>query len=284
VVGTFATYRDVPSSPDERELFSVQSATHTAAIAIEKHRADEQLARSRDVLRQLSVNLLEAQEAERRHLARELHDEVGQTLTATKIMLEGLKEQTIRVPIEGAVQQSPLSNAAPLFANAVQNVDHLLKMVRNLSLNLRPPMLDDFGLVSALRWLLDQHNKSTGRIVELDADYNLDNPDTTIETACFRTAQEALTNITRHAQAKKVSISLRNDAEGITLVVTDDGVGFDVESSQKKAQHGDSLGLINMQERAGLVGGRMEIISALGKGTEVRARFPLAMQPVTTTS
>jgi signal transduction histidine kinase len=120
--------------------------------------------------------------------------------------------------------------------------------------------------------------------VELDADYNLDNPDATIETACFRTAQEALTNITRHSQAKKASITLQNDPDGINLVVTDDGVGFNVTASQTKAHRGGSMGLLNMQERAGLVGGRMEIISSPGKGTEVRARFPLAMQPTTTTS
>ncbi|TSA41574.1 MAG: PAS domain S-box protein, partial [Verrucomicrobiales bacterium] len=199
VVGTFAVYRDTVGSPAEQDFFTIQSATHTAAIAIEKQRDDDQLARSSTILRRLSVSLLETQETERRHLARELHDEVGQTLTATKLILESLKHQAA-------------TNGNSLLTNATDHVDHLLKMVRNLSLNLRPPMLDDFGLVSAMRWLLDQHAQTTDRVVEFDADYTVEHPDPTLETACFRIAQEAITNITRYSQARKVSVTLRTDA------------------------------------------------------------------------
>jgi PAS domain S-box-containing protein len=219
----------------------------------------------------ISRQLIELQESERRHLARELHDEIGQTLTATKIILENIRAS--RPPA-----------VTPLLTNAVQHVDHLLHIVRDLSLNLRPPMLDDFGLVSALRWLLDQHHKTTGRTVELDSDYQVETPDATIETACFRTAQEALTNVTRHARAKKVSVRLHTGADGIHLAVTDDGVGFDVEAARGKSRHGGSLGLLNMQERAALVGGRLDVISAPGGGTEIRARFPLTSRPAPATT
>ena len=284
IIGTFAVYRDVPSRPTERDIANVNSATHTAAIAIQKQQADEQLTRSREVLRQLSVNLFETQEAERRHLARELHDEIGQTLTATKIILQSMKNQHSRVPLEGAAHQSASSDSSPMLANAVQHVDHLLQIVRNLSLNLRPPMLDDFGLVSALRWLLDQHTKTTGRTVEFTSDYNVESPDATLETACFRIAQEALTNVTRHSQAKKVSVRLRTDETSIHLVIADDGVGFNVVRSQQRARRGGSLGLLSMQERTGLVGGRLDVISSLGKGTEIHACFPLASQPANTAS
>ncbi len=284
LIGTFAVYRDVPSRPTERDKANLNSAMHTAAIAIQKQQADEQLTHSREVLRQLSVNLFETQEAERRHLARELHDEVGQTLTATKIILQSVKNQHGRVPLEGAAHQSSSADSSPMLANAVQHVDHLLQIVRNLSLNLRPPMLDDFGLVSALRWLLDQHTKTTGRIVEFNSDYTVESPDATVETACFRIAQEALTNVTRHSQAKKVSINLRTDEASIHLLVTDDGVGFNVVRSQQKARRGGSLGLLSMQERTGLVGGRLDVSSTLGKGTEIHACFPLASQPANTTS
>ncbi len=261
----------------------MSSATHTAAIAIQKQQVDEQLARSREALRQLSVNLFDTQEAERRHLARELHDEVGQTLTATKIILQSVKSHEGRLPLEGAAHQSITTDSSAMLANAVQHVDHLLQIVRDLSLNLRPPMLDDFGLVSALRWLLDQHTKTTGRIVEFTADYNIESPDATLETVCFRTVQEALTNVTRHSQAKKVSVNLRADETSIRLLIVDDGVGFDVARSQHAARRGGSLGLLSMQERTGLVGGRLEIFSTPGNGTEIRARFPLATQPVPVT-
>ena len=284
LVGTFAIYHPTTGRPNERDIIAVQSATHTAAIAIEKHRADEQLARSSDTLRRLSINLLETQEAERRHLARELHDEVGQTLTATKIILQTIKSAEGCVVLEGAVQQSISSESSAMLANAVQHVEHLLHIVRNLSLNLRPPMLDDFGLVSAMRWLLDQHTKTTGRVVEFTSDYNVESPDATVETACFRTAQEALTNVTRHSQARKVSVHLSSDDLGIHLVVADDGVGFDVALSQHKARRGGSLGLLSMAERAGLVGGHLDVASTPSKGTEIRARFPLATQPAAVTS
>lgn len=258
---------------------------HGIMVDITKQKQSELVAaESTQRLQLISRQLIELQEAERRHLARELHDEVGQTLTATKIILEGIKHQTAPVPLAGAMQKSTAADSTPLLTNAVNHVDHLLKIVRNLSLNLRPPMLDDFGLVSALRWLLDQHNKNTGRIVELDAEYEVEHPDSTIETACFRTAQEALTNVTRYSNAKKVSVHLHTDADGIHLVVKDDGIGFNVTAALSHARKGGSLGLINMQERAGIVGGHMEIISAPGKGTEIRARFPLAMQPVNITS
>ena len=249
-----------------------------------RKRAEQQAAEATNRLQVISRQLIDLQEAERRHLARELHDEVGQTLTATKIMLESLKQQAARIPIEGAIHLPDSADSNVLLSNAVGHVDHLLKIIRDLSLNLRPPMLDDFGLVSAIRWLLDQHNKTTGRTVELDADYHIENPDTTIETACFRTAQEALTNVTRHSKAGKVTITLRTDADGIKLGVVDNGVGFDVTSARQSARNGSSLGLLNMQERAGLVGGQLDVVSTLGHGTTISARFPLASRPVPTPS
>jgi PAS domain S-box-containing protein len=266
VIGTLAIYRSVPGEPTSHEWSVVESTTSTAAIAILKHQADEQLARSADILRQLSANLLETQEAERRHLARELHDEVGQTLTATKILLEGLQQQA-----------SAAVNADKRLADAIGCVNQLLNLVRDLSLSLRPPMLDDFGLSPALRWLLDQHTRTTGRPVTFDAGNFTHKPDPALETACFRIAQEALTNITRHSQAAQVSVALHSDADSFTLVVRDDGVGFDVAAARARALAGGSLGLLGQQERAALVGGRVEIDSAPGAGTEVRVWFPLSL-------
>lgn len=271
VIGTFAIYRNVPSEPTAHDWSVIESATNTAAIAILKHQADQKLARSAEILRQLSANLLDTQEAERRHLARELHDEVGQTLTATKILLEGLQHQLDATPV------ADLRHQTKRLGDAIQCVNHLLTVVRDLSLSLRPPMLDDFGLSAALRWLLDQHTRTTERPVTFDASGFAHKPDPALETACFRIAQEALTNVTRHSQAKQVSVALHSDAESFTLVVRDDGVGFDVAAAKSRALAGGSLGLLGQQERAALVGGRVEIHSTPGTGTEVRVWFPLSL-------
>ncbi|MEK7780387.1 MAG: ATP-binding protein, partial [Verrucomicrobiota bacterium] len=167
----------------------------------------------------------------------------------------------------------------PSLANAISHVELMLTQVRNLSLSLRPPMLDDFGLPAALRWLADQHTKTTGRPVTCDLTEYHGRPEPMLETACFRIAQEALTNISRHSGAQNVNVVLQSDAENFTLVVRDDGVGFDFNAAAARAHEGNSLGLLGQQERAALVGGKVEIISRPGAGTEVRAQFPLGTNP-----
>lgn len=279
VLGTLAFYYPTPKRPTTRERRIIEMATHTAAIAILKHRSDEELTRSAKILRQLSANLLETQEAERHHLARELHDELGQTLTATKIALEGLRHDDFNAISSNIILPAlPLANH-PSLANAISHVELMLTQVRNLSLSLRPPMLDDFGLPAALRWLADQHTKTTGRPVTCDLTEYHGRPEPMLETACFRIAQEALTNISRHSGAQNVNVVLQSDAENFTLVVRDDGVGFDFSAAAARAHEGNSLGLLGQQERAALVGGKVEIISRPGAGTEVRAQFPLGTNP-----
>lgn len=272
VVGTLAFYYPTPKRPTVRERRIIEMATHTAAIAILKHHSDEQLARSAQILRQLSGNLLEAHEAERRHLARELHDELGQTLTATKILLESLTpDQRNSTP---DALPLPTNNHTPL-GTAISHVETMLQQVRTLSLSLRPTILDDCGLPAALRWLLDQHTKTTGRPVSFELKQYDGAPEPAIETACFRIAQEALTNISRHSHAHTVNVELQCDAAHLTLVVRDDGVGFDVTTATLRAHAGGSVGLLGQQERAALLGGRVEINSRPGTGTEIRVWFPV---------
>jgi signal transduction histidine kinase len=151
-------------------------------------------------------------------------------------------------------------------------------LVRDLSVDLRPPVLDDFGLVTALRWYVDRYTKRTG----LEVDMVIELPDEHVrffrelETACFRIAQEALTNIVRHAQASHVLLQLVKDENVLLLSVRDDGVGFDVESLRKRAPRAATLGLISMQERAHAAGGAIEIDSVISQGTEVRFVLNLA--------
>lgn len=277
VVGTLAFYDTTPKRPTPRERRIIEMATHTAAIAIAKHRADEQLAQSAQMLRQLSANLMEAHEAERRHLARELHDELGQTLTAIKILLESHRHDTAYLKLAGRTTAAPADDSRTSLDTAIEQVDTLLQQVRTLSLSLRPTILDDCGLPAALRWLLDQHTRTTGRpgtflLKAYDYDGELE---PAVETACFRIAQEALTNISRHSQARHVNVELHCEAGDLTLVVRDDGVGFDVSAVAERAHAGGSVGLLGQRERAALLGGRVDIQSQPGAGTEVRVTFSL---------
>ena len=227
----------------------------------ERKQAEEALRENALQLQMLSKRVIEAQEIERRRLAGELHDELGQALTAIKINLQA------RGRFKG---QSPEA----LDAENIRIVDDALLQVRRLALALRPSMLDDLGLGSALRWMADQQAERGGFVVHFGADF----PDTRLapelETTCFRIAQEALTNIARHAQAKRVAIELRQAGDTLVMAIHDDGRGFDVAAMRARATAGASIGLLGMKERATLAGGSLDIESSPKRGTILRARFP----------
>ncbi len=217
-------------------------------------------------LERLSRRLVTAQETERRNIARELHDEIGQALTVMQLNLQ-------------ALLQSPHAEALTRRLNeTLKLAERLLEQVQGISLDLRPSMLDDLGLKPALTWL-------TGRQAELarlkgearvaDLPHRLD---PVIETECFRVAQEALTNVVRHARAHAVSVELRPESGKLHLRVRDDGAGFNVAAVREKAVRGESLGLLSMEERAALAGGGLEFTSNPRQGTEVHAWFPLKWQ------
>jgi signal transduction histidine kinase len=207
---------------------------------------------------------MSAQEQERRRIARELHDEIGQALTAVKINLEGVKDQP------------EASSARAKLEDSIALTGRTLQQVRDLSLDLRPSLLDDLGLVAALRWYLERQAQRTGFAGQLIAEDAQGRLSPELETVCFRVAQEALTNVARHAHAAQVQVELRAHQGSMELIVRDDGVGFDVPAARDRATRGTSLGLLGMQERVTLAGGRIEITSAFGQRTEVRAWFPLA--------
>ncbi|HWA87661.1 MAG TPA: response regulator [Opitutus sp.] len=216
-------------------------------------------------LQRLSRRLLAVQEAERRHLARELHDEIGQILTVAKIHLQSAALAARATPAAAGIQE-PISL-----------LDRLLSQVRSLSLNLRPPLLDDLGVVHALHWLLQQpQTRTSAPHVHLIADPNLRRYDAALETACFRIAQEAITNALRHSRATTINLTLTERDDVLRLVVQDDGVGFDAAAARARAESGSSLGLLGMHERALLAGGTLSLLSSPGNGTEVEAVFPLS--------
>lgn len=234
-----------------------------------RRESETKLQLANDRLQALSHRLLEIQETERRQIARELHDEIGQVLTATKINLQSLK----RYP-EPATITDRLSESIGI-------VERALGQVRSLSLELRPPLLDDLGLAAALRWLADQHAHRTGLRVEFRSSAVDARFDAALETACFRVAQEALNNVVKHAGARHATVELQTQSDGLHLLLSDDGTGFDVLAARLRAAHGASLGLLGMEERATLAGGGIEWRSTPGKGTEVHAWFPL-QQPART--
>lgn len=224
--------------------------------------AEERLLAANAQLQSLSGRLLEIQEAERRTLARELHDELGQSLSAIKINLQTL-------------QRFPVPEPEQLAACAAM-VDEALQNTRSLSLNLRPPLLDDLGLLPALRWLADQVGQRAGLRVAVESDRPMGRLAAPVETACFRIAQEALSNAVRHAQAKQAVISIVHTTDRLQVSVRDDGVGFDEAAARRRAREGGSMGLMSMEERATLAGGGVAWNSAPGSGTEVRFWVPLS--------
>jgi PAS domain S-box-containing protein len=229
----------------------------------EHRRAGERLKESRQRLQVLSRRLVEVQETERRQLARELHDEIGQALTVAEMNLQ-------------AMLQSPgIDGLAPRVKQSLEVVDRVIEQVHDLSLNLRPSMLDDLGLEPALRWCTERQAALAGLQAEVRADPLEQRLDPMIETACFRVAQEALTNVVKHAKARTVIVELTTNDEQLHLSVRDDGVGFDVVSFRELAVRGASLGLLSMEERSTLAGGGLDYHSLPGRGTEVHAWFPL---------
>jgi signal transduction histidine kinase len=209
--------------------------------------------------------LSRAQETERGRISRELHDQMGQELTALKLGLQLLRKQG---PFSASVQES--------IGKLEGLAEGLMRDIHRLAWQLRPSSLDDLGLELALRRYATEWSESTG--VELDFDSRgIEGPrmPPDCETALYRIAQEALTNVTRHAKARHVSVLLERRAELASLIIEDDGQGFDADAMLQAAPTQGSLGLLGMEERIKLVGGTLEIESAPGAGATVFVRLPL---------
>ncbi|MDP8990414.1 MAG: sensor histidine kinase [Acidobacteriota bacterium] len=211
-------------------------------------------------LKSLSRQLVSAQEAERKALSRELHDEIGQSLTALKLELAN-GEKTARA--EG-------SAVSAHFQLIREIADQTLRATKNISLGLRPPMLDDLGLVPALNWYTAEFSKRTGIAINLSVDGAVNGLSEAHRTCVFRIVQESLTNCARHSQAKSVTVQLDIKEELLTLTVSDNGAGFLPVKSL-----GTGLGLLSMQERAAELGGNFAIDSFPGKGTRIQIVIPI---------
>jgi two-component system sensor histidine kinase UhpB len=253
-VGHLVGWRGRPA-----RLVQINDITERLRTQQTLERLNRELELSHERLRALSRRLFEVQEDERRRLARDLHDDVGQALTALKIQLESFAR-----------------SGGARIDECVDTVQHTLERVRQLSLSLRPPQLDDLGLAAALRSHLDRQ----ARVAAIQAHFETEEaphelpPD--IETACFRVAQEAINNVLRHARARNLWVRLFTAGGRLAISVRDDGRGFDLEEVRERSANGGSLGLIGMEERMALAGGSFELRSAPGQGTILLATFPLA--------
>jgi PAS domain S-box-containing protein len=262
IIGVLDLRTDGSQAFDGDKWIVAREVAGQLAIAIQQARLFEQVRSGRAQLQVLSHRLIEAQEAERRHIARELHDEIGQVLTAVKLNLQGIQ------------RFSKDEQLAARMNDSIDIVEHALQQVRDLSLNLRPSLLDDLGLVAALRWFIDRFANRSEMQVRLQVDTDGSRYASSVETACFRIVQEALTNAGRHSGAQNVDVRVEQTPDGLQLTINDDGRGFDVRAMRERAAQGSSLGLPGMEERVVLAGGSLEIESASERGTTLRAIFP----------
>jgi signal transduction histidine kinase len=238
-------------------VLALATIGRTLQMERELERRLEENARARADLRELSARLLRTQENERRALARELHDEVGQSLSAILMETEG-----------AACAEDPAEVREHLAAIRAM-ADKTVNEVRDLALLLRPSMLDDFGLVPALKWQAREMAKRTGLNVVVHADDDSDALPDEHQTCIYRLAQEALNNSARHASARTVEVTLTRDGSRVNFSVRDDGAGFDPRFVR-------GLGLLGMEERVRRLGGQVRIESQPGRGTLVAAELPVA--------
>ena len=238
-----------------QQFFTVILRDVTARV-----RAEEALRKSKDEIQSLALASSTAREQEKSRIARELHDELGQALTALKIDLGWLNENL----------GEPATEVARKLYSMQALLDGTVAAARRIAADLRPLMLDDLGLTAAADWLVQNFTTRTGIACELVlGEGELDLPDP-YATTVFRVLQECLTNVAKHAQASQVEVTLERSAADVLLTVRDNGLGF----APEKPRNSGSFGLIGLRERAYLVGGEVAIESAPGHGTRVALRVP----------
>jgi PAS domain S-box-containing protein len=226
----------------------------------------EQARHMQGQLRHLSHQILQAQEEERLRISRDLHDEIAQTLVGINVQLATLTREAEGGP-KGLQQK---------IARTQQMVEKSVEKVHQFARKLRPALLDDLGLIPALEAFMKSFTKQTGLRTNLTAFAAVERLDTSTRTVLFRVAQEALTNVARHAQASRVEVTIQKLQEGICMKIKDDGKSFQVDRVMH-GKGGKHLGLLGMRERLEMVSGSFEVESAPGTGTTITAKLPLGV-------
>jgi len=226
----------------------------------EKYIADEKLKESFAAIRELTEHLQNIREQERAHMAREIHDELGQLLTVLKMDVSWLNKRVVTT--EPAIKEK--------FTELLEMLDTTVKTVRRIASELRPTLLDDLGLVAAMEWHLEEFEKRSGIAKEFSTSVTEVAIDDSMKIGLFRILQESLTNVARHSQAQKVNVGLEKNNGHIILKITDNGKGFDTSRTTRK-----TLGLLGMKERTEMMGGEYQITSKPGEGTVVEVKVPV---------
>ncbi len=252
---------------EERHL--IDSLADSVSSYLTRREAEESLRSAHAQMQTLSRQLMQVQERERRQLAHDLHDEIGQAVTAIKMNLQTMQ----RVADTSSVQDT--------LNDSLGILDKILQRVRDLSLDLRPSLLDDLGLVPAVRWYVERQAKRAGLVAEVEAENVPQDLEPDLSVACFRIVQESITNILRHAKATKIHVALREKDHSLDLCIKDDGIGIGAPETPATAAGRSTLGLLGMQERAQALGGRITIQSLPDQGTEVRVRIPFRPREAT---
>jgi signal transduction histidine kinase/DNA-binding response OmpR family regulator len=263
----------------EGKLRPLQLLADQAVVAIENARlyersqkeiadrkqAEKEATRYRMDLQKLSSQLINTQEDERKRISQELHDEIGQALTAISVNLLALEK---KLPAD------ILATVTEQLADMRGLTDEVMQQIRELSLRLRPSMLDDFGLISTLRWYTNRYQERLGIELVFTAVGLETRLPSAIETTLYRITQEALTNIARHAQATEVQVRLQAGVDTISILIEDNGQGFSPEQVLNAETPANHMGLLGMQERAAFIGGHLQIQSSPGQGTQLLAKIP----------
>jgi signal transduction histidine kinase len=232
------------------------------AVFVELARKNLALSDSEQKLRALASHLISVREEERAHIAREVHDELGQVLTGLKMDVGWLAKQ-----LRG--EQRPLLEKTDAMGRLI---DGAVQTVRKIAAGLRPEVLDEMGLVAAIGWQAEEFQKRTGIRCRLSLPREIEGLEPDLQTTMFRVFQEILTNVARHSRATRVDVDLKSSARGLVLEVADNGIG--ISGLDDKARK--SLGLLGMQERALRVGGEVSIGGLPGRGTRVVVALPVA--------
>ena len=240
----------------------IQGIADKAAISITNANLFEQVRQGRQRQHALAQSLVNIQEVERRYIARELHDHLGQSLTGLQFMLERAKNEIVDKKLD--------------FEEMQLLVIDLIDQVREMSHKLRPSMLDDMGLIPTLHWHIERYTKQTGIFVHFRCDDSPQRFSTEVETTAYRIVQEALTNVARYAQAREVNVGISVQNATLWIEVTDKGRGFDMTEVRQKP----TSGLGGMRERVDLAGGNLLIRSYENQGTQIIASLPLTDKPV----
>jgi len=232
----------------------------------ERQRAQEALHESEEELRHLSSQLLKVQEHERKRISRELHDSIGQSLTAIKFGLENVRNQVPPDAREASVE---------LLATLIPLVQQASEEVRRIHMDLRPSMLDDLGILATINWLCREFQVIYAGIrIEKQVDIEEKDVPQPLKIVIFRILQEALNNVAKHSDADLVRLHFRKTRDTIGLTIRDNGCGFDVEDLRSMEGAKKGFGITSMKERTELSGGTFAIIPALGAGTVVEASWP----------